>query len=176
MIKNKLAFIENYSLKTIVLSVFVFFTTFMVIFILYLQFQENHALNRMSEKVITSKGETVKSMLEHYINVPKQSNAAVATSLKAMDFSDPNDQMPVIKSMLLQTMGQIFSGDKYLSMVALGTKDGHYISVGRNNVTDKEYLILKSRETKGKLNFYNGLSQSEEPRESIANYDVSLRQ
>lgn len=109
MIKNKLAFIENYSLKTIVLSVFVFFTTFMVIFILYLQFQqENHALNRMSEKVITSKGETVKSMLEHYINVPKQSNAAVATSLKAMDFSDPNDQMPVIKSMLLQTMGQIF--------------------------------------------------------------------
>lgn len=176
MIKNKLAFIENYSLKTIVLSVFVFFTTFMVIFILYLQFQqENHALNRMSEKVITSKGETVKSMLEHYINVPKQSNAAVATSLKAMDFSDPNDQMPVIKSMLLQTMGQIFSGDKYLSMVALGTKDGHYISVGRNNVTDKEYLILKSRETKGKLNFYNGLSQSEEPRESIANYDVSRR-
>lgn len=176
MKKNKLAFIESYSLKTIVLSVFVFFTTFIVIFILYLQFQqENHALNRMSEKVITSKGETVKSMLEHYINVPKQSNAAVATSLKAMDFSETSDQMPYIKEILLQTMGRIFSGDKYLSMVALGTRDGHYIGVGRNNITDKEYLILKSRATQGRLNYYNGLSLDEKPRESIENYDVSQR-
>lgn len=46
-------------------------------------------------------------------------------------------------------------------MVALGTRDGHYIGVGRNNITDKEYLILKSRVTQGRLNYYNGLSQDE---------------
>lgn len=58
-------------------------------------------------------------------------------------------------------------------MVALGTRDGHYIGVGRNNITDKEYLILKSRVTQGRLNYYNGLSQDEKPRESIENYDVA---
>lgn len=140
----------------------------------FLSYESQAILNVMSDKVISSKGETIKNAINYYIDIPRQANSIITHALQ--EDSDGVPPLLHVRSELLNVMESVFADNSYLSSVAFGSREGDYVGIARKNAMQlREYLTLKSPETEGALTFYHGTSESSGIEDAIRNYDMSVR-
>lgn len=173
--KNTEARIRTYPLSLLNTVLLFLVLTFAVVFATVYFFLDREArslLNVMSDRVISSKGETIGHTIRYYIDLPRQTNAVVTHALQ----DNAAIALPQIRAELQNVMDNVFTGNDYLSSVAFGSAAGDYVGIARRaEQPEQAYLTEKSPDTGQVLTFFRGVSVSSGVDDTLPGYDMFSR-
>lgn len=161
-------------LHTILLFLAITFATVFCTVFFMLKHASEDILNTMSDKIISSKGETIKNTINYYIDTPRQVNSIITHALQ----KNTREHVDLVKvrSELLNVMETVFADNYYLSSTAFGSVEGDYVGIARElSSQNKEYLTQKSKNTGNNLTFYSGTSEASGIDDVISGYDMFQR-
>lgn len=157
----------------IIFLVIAFAGTFFTVYN-YISHETDAILDIMIDKLIHSKGQSVKNAINYYVNIPRQANLIIAHGLQESGEAIPS--LSLVQSELQNIVDNVFNENNYLSSVAFGNIHGDYVGIARKkNSLSEEYLTLKSPETNNELTFFNGTTLTSGVEDVLYGYDMSIR-
>lgn len=115
----------------IIFLVIAFAGTFFTVYN-YISHETDAILDIMIDKLIHSKGQSVKNAINYYVNIPRQANLIIAHGLQESGEAIPS--LSLVQSELQNIVDNVFNENNYLSSVAFGNIHGDYVGIARKKL------------------------------------------
>ena len=126
----------------------------------------------MSNRLLTSKSETIENVIKYQLDLPRQANSFVVHALSKKETITTDDA----KKELLYVTETVFPQRDYLSSIAYGGTAGDYVGISRDKRShNQRYLIEKSASTHNVLTFYKGITENSDVTKVEPHYSVENR-
>lgn len=144
------------SLTNTILTLFIV-ASFIVFGLLYITLRHEgmYVQDTLSEKLLNEKSETIKSVIETRLDVPRQANAILRYAIARRQESviEPLS----LRSEMLNILDNVYTDGTQLNLIQFGSRHGDYIGLAHTPHNEQgEYLTLKSEATDNALVSYAG--------------------